>query len=228
MVKLENTAILNVASRETFPVRFRVWVLKVVKAVKVLRHPFYIRGMTYKNIMISAIATLLALSITYGYDRVSYGIGWPKLTNHCTVRTYTLAKHSLNHVSCTNLNKGLWVDLYTGDTIHDERDMDADHVVPLEEVDLSGGSRWPDSLKHAYYADTTGDHLLPVSAHQNRSKGAKSVTKYLPPLVSYRQHYCLVWYTEKKRYHLTATLDEVTVLRHYLGKLYRNDLVLRK
>lgn len=175
-----------------------------------------------------ALLTLLLALASQAYDRTAYGEGWPSLKNGCTVRTYEIAKHSTAPVTCKTLGNGQWVDPYTGKKITAASLMDIDHVVPLSEVDLSGGDKWSVELKKKYYSDTSGATLLPVSAHENRSKGDASVTKYLPPLVSYRATYCAMWYSVKKRYKLTATLDEVTVLKHYLGNAYKNDLKLRK
>lgn len=41
------------------------------------------------------------------YDRSDYGTGWPSVGNGCTVRTYVLAKFSINKVGCKDVKKGV-------------------------------------------------------------------------------------------------------------------------
>lgn len=173
------------------------------------------------------VAVLVPSIVLAQYNRSDYGTGWPSVGNGCTARTYVLAKFSINKVGCKDVKEGVWVDPYTGDTVRNQSKLDIDHVVPLGEVDRSGGASWTASEKHRYYMDTARSHLLPVSSHENRAKGDMSITEYLPPNESYRKEYCRIWYTEKTVYRLTATKEEVSVLIKYLGDEYKNDLDVR-
>lgn len=178
------------------------------------------------NKIITALV-LTPMVVFAQYSRNSYGVGWPSVGNGCNVRTYVLAKFSINKVGCKDTKNGIWVDPYTGDTIKSQSKLDIDHVVPLGEVDKSGGSSWSKEEKHAYYTDTARSHLLPVSSHENRAKGDMSITEYLPPNEQYRSEYCRIWYTEKKLYKLTVTKEEEAVLIKYLGTEYKMDLQIR-
>ena len=169
---------------------------------------------------------LCASVFAQDFDRKEFG-GWKELSYGCSTRNYILAKYSLVKVTCQEYKKGMWVDFYTGDTIRNYKNMDIDHLVPLKDAFESGGSAWSKDQKVAYANDTLRQHLLPVSSHENRSKGDKSPDQYLPPNVNFRVQYCRAWYTEKKVYHLSVTHSELAVLKYYLGSEYKNDLKVR-
>jgi 5-methylcytosine-specific restriction endonuclease McrA len=177
--------------------------------------------------LVSILLVFIGVATAQVFDRHEFG-GWKNLSNGCTVRTYVLSKQSLNHVSCKNLANGIWKDPYTGDTIRSAKNMDIDHVVPLENAFVSGGYAWTTEQKQFYSNDTARSHLLAVSAHENRSKGDKGPDKYLPPKVEFRKEYCRIWYREKSIYQLSATKNEIMILVYWLGSEYHNDLKVTK
>lgn len=89
--------------------------------------------------------------------------------------------------------------------------MDIDHVVPLGEVNYSGGNKLSDEQKYAVANDP--DNLILASASANRSKSDKDVTQFLPEdpetACVYLSHYVKI----KKDYNLSVTGAERVVLK---------------
>lgn len=71
-----------------------------------------------------------------------------------------------------------WIDNYTRDTVALSKNLDLDHVVPLEYAFTHGGDKFSVDLKHKFATDT--HNLILASPHENRSKGDKGVLEYLP------------------------------------------------
>jgi hypothetical protein len=108
---------------------------------------------------------------------------------------------------------GLWVDPYGGDTIRDPRQLDVDHVVPLQNAHLSGGWRW-DPERRQDYANFLADtlHLLAVRNSLNRQKGAKSPDQWMPPDIRFSCAYIIAWEAIKQRWQLDMTVRERAAL----------------
>ncbi|MGZ4681696.1 MAG: GmrSD restriction endonuclease domain-containing protein [Acidimicrobiales bacterium] len=108
---------------------------------------------------------------------------------------------------------GDWVSPYDGVETSSPGDLDADHLVPLENVHESGGWRW-DAVKRVAYANDQAV-LVMVSARSNRSKGARTPADWRPPLESYWCTYATRWVQLKEQWQLTATTRE----RDALGQM---------
>jgi hypothetical protein len=121
--------------------------------------------------------------------------------------------------TCPQILSGQWYDLYTGDIISDPKVIDIDHFVPLQHAYMSGGWSWP-QWKKEDYANSLKDpmHLVSVSASQNRKKGAKDPSKYIPPLESYHCDYVEQWLHIKWRWNMKVFKDEETFIRNLSQK----------
>jgi len=108
---------------------------------------------------------------------------------------------------------GHWVSPYDGVETTAPGDLDADHLVPLENVHESGGWQWDAAMRRAYANDP--EVLIMVTKHANRSKGAKSPADYRPPLESYWCTYASRWVGLKTTWRLSATTRE----RDTLGQM---------
>ncbi len=108
---------------------------------------------------------------------------------------------------------GDWVSPYDGFETSSPGDLDADHLVPLENVHESGGWRWDAATRRAYANDQSV--LVMVSASANRSKGSRTPAEWRPPLESYWCTYATRWLDVKVQWHLTATTRE----RDALGQM---------
>jgi len=116
---------------------------------------------------------------------------------------------------CT-VTGGTWTSPYDGVTTTDPGALDADHMVPLAEVNRSGGSTW-DRAERLAYANDQGV-LVMVTAHANRSKGDRSPDQWRPTLESDWCAYATQWIGLKLKWHLTATTPERDALGQMLDR----------
>lgn len=112
------------------------------------------------------------------------------------------------------IEKGVWVDPYTEETITDPKNIDIDHHIPLAVVASSGGQVWKTNKKEEYANDF--DILIAISAEQNRTKGKKTPSEWMP---DNKKSHCL--YAKKyidglKKYNLYITQEDKNVLEKAL------------
>lgn len=161
------------------------------------------------------LLALAALFILAGYTRSDYG-HWIDSDHNCRdTRQEVLIAESLEPVKfdkkgCKVIS-GLWLDNYSGKYFTKAREIDIDHLVPISEVDKSGGAEWSNKKKLAYYNDLVhGETLIAVSAKQNRSKGDKTPSEWLPPNKDYHAQYIKDWVKVKKTWQLKINKNEIT------------------
>jgi len=114
---------------------------------------------------------------------------------------------------------GEWICPYSGVKITDPSKIDIDHVIPLSYAAKTGGQEWSAEKKTAFANDL--DNLLATSAKENRSKGDKGPSKYMPPLKAYRCNYAKTFTTLVYKYDLTipeadyeALSKEINACKH--------------
>lgn len=159
------------------------------------------------------ILLLLAFNCQ-AYDRNNYG-SWKDFDKDCIdTRTAVLIKQaqSITYSRC-NTVKGVWIDVYTGQTITESNNLDIDHVIPLKYADSVGASLWNTETKQRYANDL--DNLIATSKHMNRSKGSKGLSKWLPPSNTYKCVYVMKWDMLAKKYNLLLKPEDVNVINYY-------------
>ena len=146
-----------------------------------------------------------------GYDREDWP-HWLDLDGDCmNARHEVLVLESLVATRLSpdgcDVERGLWRDAFTGDTVRDPRDLDVDHFVPLAEAHRSGGYAWSQERRVAFANDLDDSRsLIAVSASANRSKGDQGPEEWLPPDAAYRCRYVADWVAVKVRWSLS--MDE--------------------
>ena len=111
---------------------------------------------------------------------------------------------------------GKWFDPYTGKTFEKASDLDVDHIVPLKEAHISGGHLWDINMRRRFANDPK--NLLVVSAGENREKGAKDPSQWLPDTEKYHCDYIAAWAYIKRSYDLKIDRKEQKVIDNVLGK----------
>lgn len=107
-------------------------------------------------------------------------------------------------------NSGKWICPYSGIEITNSTEIDIDHIIPLSYAAKAGGQSWSAEKKEAFANDP--DNLLATSAKENRSKGDKGPSEYMPPLRAYRCNYAKAFGVLVHKYNLNISesdLDEI-------------------
>ena len=117
------------------------------------------------------------------YYRSMFG-GWIDEDQDCqNTRHETLIKLSVGPVNMKangcRVSRGLWNDPYTGMAIHQAREIDIDHLVPLKWAWIHGASLWQPEKRSAFANDE--NNLFAVTKKINQEKGAKGPLEWLPP-----------------------------------------------
>jgi len=115
----------------------------------------------------------------------------------------------MNKNGCTVQN-GLWLDYYYPQRFTRAQLVDIDHLIPLKHAYLTGGKDWT-ALQRMTFANDP-ENLVITSKKYNRSKGSKSIDRWLPVNVEYACKYVKDWMRLKQKYHLRVTaLEHQTV-----------------
>lgn len=123
----------------------------------------------------------------YHYDRDDWP-HWSSTGGGCDTRDTVLQEQGQSvKVFDGCAVTGVWVSVYDGETVHDAKDLDIDHVVPLAEAARSGVRDWSRVDRERYANDKR--FLLAVTASSNRSKGDDDPARWLPSDSSYRCAY---------------------------------------
>jgi len=129
------------------------------------------------------------------------------------IRTTQLPVTFTNSGDCT-VRAGRWLDPWSGTVTTLAHDLQIDHTVPLANAWRSGAWSWTRAQLVAYANDLADpDHLVPILAPENESKGDDGPDDWRPPLRSSWCRYALDWDRIKAKWRLTATASEWSALR---------------
>lgn len=117
------------------------------------------------------------------------------------------------------ITSGQWKDPYSDSIFTDPSLLDVDHLVPLAEAHRSGAYGWTSEQREAFANDLSSDEsLIAVWLSQNRSKGDKDPSEWLPLNEDFHKIYALQWVSVKVKFGLTANKDELEVLRSLVAE----------
>lgn len=123
---------------------------------------------------------------------------------------------------------GTWYSPYDGATWEDPSDVDIDHVVALKEAWDSGAWAWSASQRQRFANDLSdGRSLIAVTARQNRSKGDKDLSNWLPPRQEALCSYVSTWVAVKAQWKLSMDQSEWGRARNILTRNCPNAAVAR-
>lgn len=138
------------------------------------------------TLLISVILlTFTQITLATEYKRSDFGSGWADFDKDCqNSRAEILIIFSTNPVTFGDnpciVATGKWISVFTNDIISNASKMDIDHVVPLKWAWDHGADKWTRE-KRIDFANAN-INLIPVEAKLNRSKGAKGIQDWLPPM----------------------------------------------
>lgn len=115
-----------------------------------------------------------------------------------------------------DITSGTWHSVYDEKDFTNARELDIDHVIPLSWAAKHGGQVWPIEKKELFANDKS--QLLAVSASENRKKGDKGPSEYMPPSRDFHCSYSKIWVATLDKYDLIPTAKDKTVLKDGLQK----------
>jgi hypothetical protein len=110
-------------------------------------------------------------------------------------------------VISTHLHADALTCLYGGEVVPPSG-ADIDHVIPLKYAHSHGMADSSKVWKRTFATDTA--NLIPVCAHDNRSKGDKGPALFMPALN--KCIYARKWLSLSKKYHLTLNAADAKVV----------------
>lgn len=115
-----------------------------------------------------------------------------------------------NKKETTDINKacyiksGVWVDPYSGETFTKPGDLDVDHTVPLNAAAKMGAQSWSPEQREIF-ANDLQYVLVVTSAKQNRAKGAKTPSEWMPEKKEAHCDYAKIYLEIVNKYKLNLT-----------------------
>lgn len=139
------------------------------------------------------------------YKRSEFGNGWLDKDGDClNERHEILLESSTSTVDrggnyCT-INRGRWIDPYSGKVFYKSSDVDIDHLVPLYWAWNYGANNWSKSQRIEFANDHI--NLFVVDKRLNREKTAKGVDEWLPPHATFQCEYVVRFERVMNKYKL--------------------------
>ena len=157
--------------------------------------------------MIRAILLLLVplSALAQEYDRGDWS-HWEDFDRNClNTRHELLIERSLVEVTYTSdsgcyVATGAWQGPYTGSIFTLASEVEVDHVVALRYAHEYGGAGWSPLLKKVFANDPA--NLLIVERGENRSKGWRGPSQYLPPNKRFHCDYAQTWLHVVRKYEI--------------------------
>lgn len=149
------------------------------------------------------------------YKRALFGEAWDDVDkNGCDTRNDILARDIAGAKidSKCLVQTGSFNDPYTGKVIAFDRSkgggggVDIDHIIPLSLAWKTGASEWDASKRLSFANDPL--NLLASDSSENRKKGDKDASQYLPPNTSFHCEYVARQVTVRAKYGTWVTPAE--------------------
>lgn len=177
------------------------------------------------NLFKGAVIILLCWGLVFcqqnaiAYERSDYGI-WIDMDRDCQdTRQEILIRDSLITPIMKTKCKvafGKWEDPYSGNLFLAPTALDVDHIIPLKYAEDHGAKEWTQRRKVEFGNDP--ENLIAVSASQNRSKGDKGPSKWLPLKSTYHCEYARSWQKLAEKYRIKLNYQDRLKVKRILAK----------
>ena len=170
-------------------------------------------------IIIALWAFLFFQQSAHAFERSTYGI-WVDLDRDCqNTRQEILIRDSLIEPimgSKCKVNFGKWQDPYSDAVFISPAGIDIDHIIPLNYADRNGAKDWSPRRKVEFGNDP--ENLIAASASQNRSKGDKGPSKWMPKNKAYHCQYAKSWTKLAEKYRIKLEFLDRAKLKSITAK----------
>ena len=109
-----------------------------------------------------------------------------------------------------SIKEGKWLDPYSDKIITNPTQADLDHTVPLAAAFRAGGYKWTKNAKEEFANDAT--HLVVTSRMQNRTKGDKTPSQWMPENIKAHCDYSKIYIATMFKYELGISNEDRVAL----------------
>lgn len=122
-------------------------------------------------------------------------------------------KETKDKSKACSIKSGVWIDPYSKEKVEDPTNLDIDHTGALSWTAKAGGQEWDKQKKQDYANDF--DHLVATTAKENRTKGDKGPSEWMPE--SSKCEYAKVYTHIVKKYKLNLNKADKDTLEKTLN-----------
>ena len=122
-------------------------------------------------------------------------------------------KETKDKSKACSIKSGVWIDPYSKEKVEDPTKLDIDHTGALSWTAKAGGQEWDKQKKQDYANDF--DHLVATTAKENRTKGDKGPSEWMPE--SSKCEYAKVYTHIVKKYNLNLNKADKDTLEKALN-----------
>ena len=122
-------------------------------------------------------------------------------------------KETKDKSKACSIKSGTWHDPYSKEVVNDPTKLDIDHTGALSWTAKAGGQEWDKQKKQDYANDF--DHLVATTAKENRTKGDKGPSEWMPE--SSKCEYSKVYTHIVKKYNLNLNKADKDTLEKALN-----------
>lgn len=122
-------------------------------------------------------------------------------------------KETKDKSKACSIKSGVWIDPYSKEKVEDPTKLDIDHTGALSWTAKAGGQEWDKQKKQDYANDF--DHLVATTAKENRTKGDKGPSEWMPE--SSKCEYAKVYTHIVKKYKLNLNKADKATLEKALN-----------
>lgn len=122
-------------------------------------------------------------------------------------------KETKDKSKACSIKSGVWIDPYSKKKVEDPTKLDIDHTGALSWTAKAGGQEWDKQKKQDYANDF--DHLVATTAKENRTKGDKGPSEWMPE--SSKCEYAKVYTHIVKKYKLNLNKADKDTLEKALN-----------
>lgn len=109
-----------------------------------------------------------------------------------------------------SIKQGKWLDPYSDAVITNPTQVDLDHTVPLAAAFRAGGYKWATKGKETFANDAS--HLVVTSRKQNRTKGDKTPSQWMPENIKAHCDYSKIYISTMYKYELGISNEDRVAL----------------
>lgn len=141
------------------------------------------------------------------YDRDKYTSSYQHYTNYLGDEFTSIRKYAFYSSINYDPDTDIYTDPYDCNN-YSLKETDYDHIIPLHYVNQHGGDNWSDDKKKEYADDPTVG--VDVNAHDNRAKGDKGPSEWLPS--ENVDDYCYTWLVVANKYNISISQEDMNVI----------------